>query len=204
MRLSCLETFPSLLVENEVWTASSPDVWGRPTERRGRKQKQEGVGVGRPEAASNQKHRCVNLCQTSLSTWNSAWSVQARGVPESGVRQHRPWRRILPPQIPTGLLGLTLLYKDTRGGDENHQRLSEDREDSTQWEVGAVKRGRGRLQGATTTFTLREEARRENILMLQLIHDFSYSSCFCTAHNKHCNNETVKVIKDEETTTRHF
>lgn len=44
MRLSCLETFPSLLVENEVWTASSPDVWGRPTERRGRKQKQEGVG----------------------------------------------------------------------------------------------------------------------------------------------------------------
>lgn len=183
MRLSCLETFPSLLVENEVWTASSPDVWGRPTERRGRKQKQEGVGVGRPEAASNQ-----NLCQTSSSTWNSAWSVQARGVPESGVRQHRPWRRILPPQIPTGLLGLTLLYKDTRGGDENHQRLSEDREDSTQWEVGAVKQGRGRLQGATTTFTLREEARRENILMLQLIHDFSYSSCFCTAHNKHCNN----------------
>lgn len=46
----------------------------------------------------------------------NSWSgLQGAGV---GGPSTPPGRRILPPQIPTGLVGLTLLYKDTQRRDE--------------------------------------------------------------------------------------
>ena len=77
MRLLCLKTFPSLLVENEVWTASSPDVWGRPTERRGGKQKQEGGG-----GSDDLRQRPIR----STDVWSSVRRVRPRETQPGLIR----------------------------------------------------------------------------------------------------------------------
>lgn len=72
-------------------------------------------------------------------------SSRLRGI-EVGGPSAPAGCRILPSQIQAGLLGLTLLYKDTRGGDKtiisDYERTNSDTF-STQWELRAVKTARG-------------------------------------------------------------
>lgn len=128
----------------------------------------------------------------------NSWSgLQGAGV---GGPSTPPGRRILPPQIPTGLVGLTLLYKDTQRRDEtvvsDYQSTNTDIFKS-QWEVGAVKtaqRPRGYKsqlfrqdcdadpRGPSISFTLQRAAGRENIhrdvvketLQQNTTHDYSF------------------------------
>lgn len=160
MRPSCLKTFPSLLEENEVWAASWPDVWGGPTEGRGGKQQLE---AGQMTWGSVQSEAPIceslsdELVHVNLSLVRSG--PRGPGVGGPSAPAVTPNSSLSDPDgTPRPHAALQRHTRRRRKPSSAIIRGQIQTEESTQWEVGAVKRDRGRPRGARITFTLQRRS----------------------------------------------